>query len=63
MPAPVLDAAAQLLDEALDARLLRHADRLVEQDHQWYDLDPDSECCLPGLTCVNCPPREGGDRP
>jgi len=31
---------------------------LIEQRHQYLDLDPDSECCPEGFTCPSCPPEE-----
>lgn len=34
----------------------RLAGLLLEQDHQYRDLDADSACCLPGLSCPACPP-------
>lgn len=35
----------------------REAGLLAEQRHQYRDLDADSACCLPGLSCPACPPR------
>ncbi|MFH8626215.1 hypothetical protein ACH4A8_30770 [Streptomyces vietnamensis] len=32
--------------------------QLAEQDHQYRDLDADSECCPDGFTCPPCPPSE-----
>jgi hypothetical protein len=31
---------------------------LAEQRHQYLDLDPDSQCPMPGAACVACPPKE-----
>lgn len=32
---------------------------LLEQRHQYLDLDPDSAFPLPGCTCPACPPKTG----
>jgi hypothetical protein len=55
VPLPVLEAAVHT---ALKAKATRedYEGLLAEQRHQYLDLDPDSVCCLPGFTCVNCPP-------
>ena len=53
-PLPVLEAAAARFVE-LRSDTNREG-LLAEQRHQYLDLDPDSTCCLPGFTCVNCPP-------
>lgn len=45
-----------LLDNASEDNCLRLAGLLLEQDHQYNDLDADSACCLPGFTCPACPP-------
>jgi hypothetical protein len=48
----------QVADElrALKAKALREG-LLLEQRHQFLDLDADSVCCLPGTACVACPPK------
>lgn len=32
---------------------------LLEQRHQFLDLDADSQFTVPGCICPACPPREG----
>jgi hypothetical protein len=48
----------QVADElrALKAKALKDG-LLLEQRHQYLDLDADSVCCLPGTACVACPPK------
>jgi hypothetical protein len=35
-----------------------HETELIEQRHQYRDLDADSACCPEGFTCPACPPNE-----
>lgn len=56
MPLPVVEAAIRHGALKAQAAAEDYEGLLAEQRHQYYDLDPDSVCCLPGFTCVNCPP-------
>lgn len=53
---PLAQVADQMRDLKAKATREDREGLLLEQCHQYYDLDPDSTCCLPGFTCVNCPP-------
>jgi hypothetical protein len=59
-PLPVLEAAIRHGVLKQQAAAEEREALLAEQRHQYLDLDPDSVCCLPGLTCPACPPKTPG---
>jgi hypothetical protein len=53
--------AAEVAAEFMALKAKRTTDGLLlEQRHQFYDLDADSQFTVPGSCCPACPPRTEG---